>query len=104
MEPGRPRTSRERADHRFFRIERRDAAEGFRLAEVWYSVVVEPGQPVDEEFNLGSWNGDVLGERAAKKSAKAVIRTYKRARGPGKPRLVKSDEILAGSADRTLSL
>ena len=72
--------------------------------KMWYSVVVEPGQPDHEEFNLGSWNGDVLGDRAAKKSAKAVIRTYKRARGPGKAKLVKSDEIVAGSVDRTHSL
>ena len=72
---------------------------------MWYSIVVsDPGQPSEEGFNLGSWNGDVLGDRAAKKAAKAVSRAYKRARGPGKPKLVKSDEILAGSTDRTHTL
>ena len=70
---------------------------------MWWSMVVpERGERPDEAaFKLGSWNGDVMGDRAAKKAAKAAGHAYIDARGPGQPRLVKSFEILEGSADLT---
>lgn len=70
---------------------------------MWYSMVIPrkgASNPLDGEV-LGSWNGDVLGDRAAKKAAKATGREWIRNGGPGQPRLIKSPLILEGSVDMT---
>jgi hypothetical protein len=69
---------------------------------MWWSTTV-PGQGERPEagVKLGSWNGDVLGDRAAKERAKAVGDAYLSAGGVGKPKLVKSRRRLEDSPDLT---
>jgi hypothetical protein len=69
---------------------------------MWWSTTV-PGQGERPEagLKLGSWNGDVLGDRAAKERAKAVADAYLSAGGWGKPKLVKSRRRVEDSPDLT---
>jgi hypothetical protein len=67
----------------------------------WSTTVPGPGERPEAGVKLGSWNGDVLGDRAAKERAKAVGDAYVSAGGLGKPKLVKSRRRLEDSADLT---
>lgn len=67
----------------------------------WSCVVTLRGQGLEEGISLGSFDGDVMGDRAAKKAAKALGKGYIRGGGPGQPRLVESPLILAGSMNLT---
>lgn len=67
---------------------------------MWWSVVIKQrGQP--DTRMPGSWDGTVMGDRAAKNAAKSSARTYIDAGAPGQPRLVKSRVMLDGSYDMT---
>lgn len=69
---------------------------------MWWSIVIaQRNRPPEEGINLGSWNGAAMGDRAAKKAAKAAGRDYIQHGGPGQPRLVKSPMKLPGSLDMT---
>lgn len=67
----------------------------------WSCVVAQRGQPLESGISLGSFDGTVMGDRAAKKAAKALGKGYIRGGGPGQPRLVESPLMLAGSIDHT---
>jgi hypothetical protein len=67
----------------------------------WSTTVPSRGERPEAGVKLGSWNGDVLGDRAAKARAKAVGDAYLSAGGSGKPKLVKSRRRLEDSPDLT---
>jgi hypothetical protein len=67
----------------------------------WSTTVPDRGERPEAGLTLGSWNGDVLGDRAAKERAKAVGDAYLSAGGSGKPKLVKSRRRLEDSPDLT---
>jgi hypothetical protein len=74
---------------------------------MWWSAVVQMDRQESREhtvkhgIKLGSFDGGVLGEKQAKKAAKALGRSYIRNRGPGQPRIVESPLILEGCMDMT---
>ncbi len=69
---------------------------------MWWSIVVpERHQRPEDAMSLGSWNVSVIGDRVAKKAAKAAGREYIRRGGRGQPRLIKSPMKLDGSMDMT---
>ena len=66
---------------------------------MWWSIVIQKrGMP---DMSLGSWNGDVIGDNAAKSAARSMGKSYIKSGGPGQPRLVKSPLILERSPDYT---
>jgi hypothetical protein len=67
----------------------------------WSTTVPGKGERPEAGVKLGSWNGDVLGDRAAKERAKAVGDAYLSAGGSGKPKVVKSRRRLEDSPDLT---
>jgi hypothetical protein len=67
----------------------------------WSTTVPTGGERPEAGVKLGSWNGEVLGDRVAKERAKAVADAYLSAGGSGKPKLVKSRRRLEDSPDLT---
>jgi hypothetical protein len=71
----------------------------------WSIVVVFRGERVEYALErrgaMGSWDGAVIGDREAKKAAKALGREYIKTGAPGQPRVVKSPERPERTIDYT---
>ena len=74
---------------------------------MWWSAVVQMNRQVGTHNRAGNkaWvvQRAVLGEKRAKKAAKALRRSNIGNRGPGQPRIVESRLILAGCLGMTES-
>lgn len=69
----------------------------------WTMCVPMKGQRPEDGMMLGSFDGSAMGDREAKKAAKALGREYIRSGGPGQPRLLKSPSRLNRSPDWTIA-
>ena len=69
----------------------------------WTMCVPMKGQRPEDALILGAFDGSAIGDREAKKAAKALGRDYIRSGGPGQPRLLKSPSRPNGTPDSTIT-